>query len=377
MKPTHQKKSIRVAINGFGRIGRVFFRSVLEDPRIQIVAINEPAADASAAAHLLKYDSTHRTLSQRVEGTPSPSKKDDDGIGTLKVEDSEIEFSRKTDPARLGWRRLGVDVVLESTGLLDNRENAKKHRDAGAKLVLYSSTGKKPEDSDITLVYGVNHQQFEPEKHNIVANASCTTNCLACVCRALLDKIGILGGDMCTIHSYTADQKLWDAYHDDDPRRARAAARSIVPTSTGAAKAIGLVLPELAGKLDGVAYRVPTLDVSIVHLEVEVDRDTTKEEINAIFREAAESRYKGIVQYTDIPLVSEDYVGNPHSAIVDGKLTRVTRKRKVVIAAWYDNEWGYSCRLRDLILHIGTRSAWVEEEPLELAASRIGPSMHG
>lgn len=353
------RSSIRVAINGFGRIGRIFFRACMEDRHIEIVAVND-MGDAGKLAHLLKYDSVHRTLPVDVEAGPD----------YMVVGGRKIKVFAKPNPELLPWRDEGVDIVIEATGKLDTREAAEQHLKAGAGRVIFSSTGKKRSDSDITLVYGVNHESFDPKKHFIVSNASCTTNCLAPICRIVHDKWGIVNGEMCTIHSYTADQRLWDSLHDDDLRRARAAARSIVPTRTGAAKAIGEVLPELSGKMDGVAYRVPTLDGSVIHLVADVLIDTTREQVNAVLKDAAETNFKGIVQFIDAPLVSEDFIGNPHSAIVDSLLTRVTDRRKVIIVAWYDNEWGYSSRLRDIVNHVAAKCGWLGDQEVEQVIER-------
>lgn len=348
-------RSVKVGINGFGRIGRIFYRVCMGDSNIEVTTVND-LAEAKTLAHLLKYDSVHRTLPVDVESSP----------GLIKVGDREIKVFSERDPGKVNWGEEGVDVVVESTGELDKREGANKHIQGGAKLVVYSSTGKQPTDSDIILVYGVNHKDYIPGKHTIVANASCTTNSLAPICKILLENWGIVNGDMCTIHSYTADQRLWDTWHKD-LRRARAAARSIIPTTTGAARTIGLILPELKDKMGGIAYRVPTLDVSVVHLVVDVKKDTTKEEVNKVFKEAAENEFKGIIQYVNKPLVSEDFVGNPHSTIIDAELTRVTERRKVTLVAWYDNEWGYACRLRDLIIYIAERNGWIDEPEAQRA----------
>jgi glyceraldehyde 3-phosphate dehydrogenase len=337
---------LKVGVNGFGRIGRIFYRVCIGDPNIEIVAVND-LTNAKTLAHLLKYDSVHRTLPLDVEST--------DNI--IKVGEREIKVFGKGEFDKLNWGALGIKVVIEATGHPE-RKTSEEHFRKGAEQVVYTATGRKQEDSDITLVYSVNHGDYIPGNHKIVSNASCTTNCLAPICKIVMQNFGIVNGEMCTIHSYTADQRLWDSLHDD-LRRARAAARSIIPTKTGAASAINLVIPELKGKMDGIAYRVPTLDVSVIHLVVDVRKDTTKEEVNKILKEAAENEFKGIVQYIDKPLVSEDYVGNPHSAIIDSDLTRVTDKRKVIIVAWYDNEWGYSCRLRDLITYMARRNGWI------------------
>lgn len=346
---------MKVGINGFGRIGRVFYRACIGDPDIEIVAVND-LTTAEHLGHLLKYDSVHRTLPVEVES----------GEDFIRVGDRNIKVFKEKEPGRVNWGREGVKVVVESTGQLAFRKEAEKHLAAGAEVVIYSATGKKKEDSDITIVYSVNHEDYVPGKHAIVSNASCTTNCLAPICKVLLEKWGIVHGWMDTVHAYTADQRLWDTDHKD-LRRARAAAVQIIFTTTGAAKAIGLVLPELYGKMGGIAFRVPTLDVSVIHLDVELEKDTSKEEINKVFKEAAEGNFKGIIQYIEKPLVSSDFIGNHHSAIIDAEATDVIEKRSVSIVAWYDNEWGYSCRLRDLITYIARRNSWIAGKEVELA----------
>ncbi|MBI1865210.1 MAG: type I glyceraldehyde-3-phosphate dehydrogenase [Nitrospirae bacterium] len=332
--------SIRVGINGFGRIGRNIFRASLAAPDIEIVAVND-LTDAKTLAHLLKYDSVHGTLTQKVEAS-------DSSIG---VDGRTLKVIAEKDPAALPWKALGVDVVVESTGRFTDRAGAEKHLAAGARKVVISAPAKDP---DATFVMGVNDQTYDRAKHNIVSNASCTTNCLAPACKVLLDNFGIERGLMTTIHSYTNDQMILDLPHKD-LRRARAAAVSMIPTSTGAAKALHLVIPELKGKLDGMAVRVPTPNVSVVDLVATLGKDVTVEEVNAAFKKAADGPLKGILEYLDAPLVSVDFNDNPHSSIYDSALTKVQQGRMVKVIAWYDNEWGYSCRLRDLVLHMGRK----------------------
>ena len=329
--------AVRVAINGFGRIGRLVFRGALNDPDVELVAVND-LSDAATLAHLLKYDSVHGKLpvDVRVEGD------------TMIVGDRRIKMLAEKDPAALPWRDLGVEYVVESTGVFTSREKAALHLDAGARKVIISAPAK---NEDITIVLGVNHDQYDPTKHHIVSNASCTTNCLAPVAKVLDDNWGIKRGWMTTIHSYTNDQRILDLIHKD-LRRARAAAMNIVPTTTGAAKAVGLVLPHLKGKLDGFAVRVPTPDVSLVDLVAELAKPATAEEINEAFRRAAEGPMKGILGITDEPLVSSDFLGDSRSSIVDGSLTRVMDGNLVKVVSWYDNEWGYSLRVVDLIKYM-------------------------
>ncbi|HEY8497001.1 MAG TPA: type I glyceraldehyde-3-phosphate dehydrogenase [Limnochordales bacterium] len=329
--------AVRVAINGFGRIGRLVFRGALNDPDVELVAVND-LSDAATLAHLLKYDSVHGKLpvDVRVEGD------------TMIVGDRRIKMLAEKDPAALPWRDLGVEYVVESTGVFTSREKAALHLDAGARKVIISAPAK---NEDITIVLGVNHDQYDPTKHHIVSNASCTTNCLAPVAKVLDDNWGIKRGWMTTIHSYTNDQRILDLIHKD-LRRARAAAMNIVPTTTGAAKAVGLVLPHLKGKLDGFAVRVPTPDVSLVDLVAELEKPATAEEINEAFKRAAEGPMKGILGITNEPLVSSDFVGDSRSSIVDGSLTRVMDGNLVKVVSWYDNEWGYSLRVVDLIKYM-------------------------
>ncbi len=331
--------AIKVGINGFGRIGRQTLRAALQYDQgedIDFVAIND-LTDANTLAHLLKYDSVYKIMDEdvRVEGD------------NLIVGETKIKVLSEKDPAQLPWGDLGVDVVLESTGIFTKRKDAAKHIEAGAKKVLLSAP-MKGEGADITLVIGVNHQDYDKDKHHIISNASCTTNGLAPVCKVINDAFGIVEGFMTTIHAYTNDQKLLDLPHKD-LRRARAAGMSIIPTSTGAAKAIGLVIPELEGKLDGLALRVPVPVGSIIDLVVNLEKDASVEEINEAVKEAAQQpALKGIMQYSEEPLVSVDIVGNPHSTIFDAPSTMKTGKM-VKIMTWYDNEWGYSCRCKDLL----------------------------
>ena len=332
--------AIRIGINGFGRIGRNVLRASLGDPALEFVAIND-LTDAKTLAYLLKYDSIHGVLDVPVEA------KDD----YLIVDSRPIKILALRDPKDLPWRNLGVDYVIESTGRFTNREDAAKHLAAGAKRVIISAPSK---DADVTLVLGVNEKVYDPKAHQVVSNASCTTNCLAPVAKVLLERFGIKHGLMTTVHSYTNDQQLLDLPHKD-LRRARAAAVSMVPTSTGAARALHLVLPQLKGKLDGMAIRVPTPNVSMIDLTVELESDGTPADVNAAFRAAAQGPLQGILQYSEDPVVSVDMNGNPHSSIVDAPLTAGLDKRMVKVIAWYDNEWGYSCRIRDLIKYMAAR----------------------
>ncbi|MSR23829.1 MAG: type I glyceraldehyde-3-phosphate dehydrogenase [Nitrospiraceae bacterium] len=326
--------AIRIGINGFGRIGRNVLRASMGDPTLEFVAVND-LTDAKTLAYLLQYDSVHGTLAAKVEARED----------AILLDGKSIKVLAKKDPKELPWKDLGVDIVIESTGRFTDREGASKHLSAGAKRVIVTAPSK---DADVTLVLGVNEQAYDPSKHTIVSNASCTTNCLAPVAKVLLDRFGIKHGVMTTIHSYTNDQQLLDLPHKD-LRRARAAALSMVPTSTGAAKALHLVLPQLKGKLDGLAIRVPTPNVSIVDLSVEVEQDCDVASVNAAFKQAAEGPLKGIMKYSEAPIVSVDQNGDPHSATLDAPLTIVSNRRMVKVLAWYDNEWGYSCRVRDLI----------------------------
>jgi len=332
--------AVKVAINGFGRIGRNVFRGAFRDPEIEFVAIND-LTDAKTLAHLLKYDSVHGVLDAEVSAT-------DDAIV---VDGKEIKIFAERDPKALPWKELGVEYVIESTGVFRKRDQAQWHIDAGAKKVIITAPAK---NEDLTIVMGVNEDQYDPANHHVVSNASCTTNCLAPVAKVLHENFGIKRGFMTTVHSYTNDQQILDLPHKD-LRRARAAAMSIIPTTTGAAVAVGLVLPELKGKLDGFAMRVPTPDVSIVDLTCELEKPATVEEINAALKAAAEGPMAGVLAYTEEPLVSMDYLGNPNSSIVDGQLTNVMEGNFAKVVAWYDNEWGYSLRVIDLVKYMASK----------------------
>ncbi len=331
---------MRVAINGFGRIGRAFLRASKGNDKFTIVAIND-LTDAKTLAHLLKYDSVHGIFKAEVKA----------GDGSIIIDGKEIKILAVTEPEKLPWKDLGADIVIESTGRFTDKPSASKHIDAGAKWVIISAPAKEP---DITVCMGVNEETLDPGKHKIISNASCTTNCLAPIAKVIHKEFKIIKGLMTTIHSYTNDQRILDLPHKD-LRRARAAAMSMIPTTTGAAKAVGLVLPDLKGKLNGLAIRVPTPNVSLVDLVSEVSRDVAVEEVNGALKKAAVGPMKGILQYSDDPLVSIDLNGNDHSAIVDSKLTMVLEGKMVKVLAWYDNEWGYSTRLRDLIIYIDKR----------------------
>ncbi len=331
--------SIKVGINGFGRIGRNVLRAAFQNEQLEIVAVND-LADAKTLAHLLKYDSVHGIFKARVEA----------GEKSFKVNGKEVAVFAERDPANLPWKDLGVEVVIECTGLFRTREEASKHLEAGAGKVVISAPGK---DVDATIVMGVNEGVYDSEKHHIVSNASCTTNCLAPVAKVLNDSFGIVKGLMTTIHAYTGDQRLLDAPHKD-LRRARAAAESIIPTSTGAARAVALVLPDLEGKLNGMAMRVPTANVSVVDLVVEVAKPAALEEVNGALKSAAEGELKDVLAYTEEPLVSSDFNGNSFSSIVDGLSTMVIGNM-VKVLSWYDNEWGYSCRLVDLVKYMADK----------------------
>jgi glyceraldehyde 3-phosphate dehydrogenase len=332
--------AIRVGINGFGRIGRNIMRAALGDQDLEFVAVND-ITDAKTLAHLFKYDSILGTLPQAVEARAD----------AIAVDGRTFAVLSRRDPAELPWGELGVDIVFESTGRFTTREDAAKHLAAGAKKVIVTAPAKGP---DVTLVLGVNHDAYDPARHHIVSNASCTTNCLAPVAKVLHDTFGIRKGWMTTVHAYTNDQQLLDLPHKD-LRRARAAALSIVPTTTGAAVAVGEVLPALKGRLDGLAMRVPVPNVSIVDLAVVVEKPTSAEAVNAAFRAAAEGALRGILEYCETPLVSVDFRGNPHSAILDAPYTKVMDGDFVKVLAWYDNEWGYSKRCVDLVKFIATR----------------------
>ena len=334
--------AIRVGINGFGRIGRQVLRAARQQgvADIEFVAVND-LTDTKTLAHLFKYDSVHRTYQGDVEA----------GNGVIIVDGSEIKVFAEKDPANLKWRDLGVDVVLESTGKFTSADGAKKHLDGGAKKVVISAPAK---GEDITIVLGVNEGKYDPSKHSIISNASCTTNCLVPMVKVVRDNFGFVRGSMVTIHSYTNDQQILDLPHKD-LRRARAAAMSIIPTTTGAARSTSLVIPELKGKIDGISIRVPTPDVSLTDLAVVVDKPVTVQEVNAAFKAAAEGPMSGILQYTEEELVSVDFIGNPHSCILDAKSTNVVDGMLVKVSGWYDNEWGYSCRCVDLLRYVAAR----------------------
>ena len=327
--------SVRVGINGFGRIGRNFFRAARKrGADVEFVAVND-LGDAKTMAHLLKYDSVLGPFEGTVEAVEAG----------IRVDGKELKLLNERDPAALPWKDLGVDVVLESTGLFTKREQAQAHLDAGGGKVVISAPATDP---DVTIVLGVNDDAYDPEQHRIVSNASCTTNCVAPLAKVLHDAWGIESGFMTTIHAYTNDQQILDLPHKD-LRRARAAAINLIPTSTGAAKAIGLVIPDLQGKVDGISVRAPVADGSIVDLVVQIGAEVTADEVNARFREAADTGpFEGILQYTEEPLVSSDVVGSSYSAVFDSDLT-MARGRNVKVFGWYDNEWGYSCRLVDLV----------------------------
>jgi glyceraldehyde 3-phosphate dehydrogenase len=331
---------IKVGINGFGRIGRNIARAALGDREIEIVAVND-ITDAKTLAHLFKYDSILGNLPNQVTH----------GADTISVDGRSFKVFKVKDPAELDWASVGAQIVVESTGLFTKGPEAAKHMRGPVKKVIISAPADGP---DVTLVLGVNDKTYDPAKHNVISNASCTTNCLAPVVRVLQDSFGILVGTMTTIHSYTNDQKLLDLPHKD-LRRARAAAINMIPTSTGAAKALHLVIPELKGKLDGYAMRVPTPNVSVVDLTVMVEKPATAESVNAALKAAAQGPMKGILDYTEEELVSADFKGNPHSSIVDSGYTKVVGDKCVKVLAWYDNEWGYSCRCRDLIKFLAAK----------------------
>lgn len=332
----------KIGINGFGRIGRMVFRAILETPDLEVVAIND-ITDAKTLAHLLKYDSVHGKISNNVEY------KED----ALILDGRVIKIYAERDPGNIPWKNHSIDYVVESTGLFLDKEKCSVHiTKGGATKVIISAPAK---NEDITIVMGVNEDKYNHENHHIISNASCTTNCLAPVAKAINDKFGIVKGLMTTIHAYTGDQRIHDAPHKD-LRRARAGALSMIPTSTGAAKAISLVIPELKGKLDGFAIRVPTPNVSVVDLVCNIEKPATADEINATIKEAAgTARNKGILAYCDQPLVSVDFNTDPHSSSFDSLSTKVIGGNLVKVLAWYDNEWGYSCRVRDLMLYIASK----------------------
>ena len=328
--------SVKVGINGFGRIGRNFFRAAFErGSDLEFVAVND-ITDAHTLAHLLKYDSTLGPFPGTVEA----------GDGAITVNGREVKVLAERDPAKLPWKELGAEVVVESTGLFVDRENASKHLEAGADKVIISAPAKDP---DVTVALGVNFDEaYDPAEHRIISNASCTTNCLAPVAKILNDGVGIRHGLMTTVHAYTADQRLQDMPHKD-LRRARAAAINLIPTSTGAAKALGLVVPELEGRMNGISVRAPVPTCSVVDLVCEMERETSVEEVNELFSSQCDKgRYEGIIQYTSDPIVSTDVNKSPYSSVFDSQLTMVTDKTLLKVVAWYDNEWGYSCRLTEL-----------------------------
>lgn len=330
----------RIGINGFGRIGRTVLRTLLGDPRFDVVAVND-LTDVRTITHLFKYDSVHGKLPVTAEAEAD----------TLVVDGHSIKVLAQKDPATLPWKDLGVDIVIESTGRFTDRDSAARHLKGGARQVIISAPAKQP---DVTVVLGVNEASYDPKSHKIVSNASCTTNCLAPISKVLHEQFGIKHGLMTTIHSYTNDQQLLDFPHKD-LRRGRSAALSMVPTTTGAATALSEVFPVLKGKMDGMAIRVPTPNVSLIDLTVELERDADRNDINDAFRHAADGSLNGIISYSEEPLVSIDINGNSYSAIVDSLLTTVLDNRMVKIIAWYDNEWGYSCRVRDLAAYIADR----------------------
>jgi len=332
--------ALKVGINGFGRIGRNIMRAALAHDDFDFVAVND-LTDAATLAHLLKYDSILGNLKADIKASGD----------RISVDGDEFQVLATRDPATLPWKALGVDVVFESTGKFTKREDAAKHLAAGAKRVVITAPAKGP---DVTVVMGVNHEAYDPAKHQIVSNASCTTNCLAPVAKVLHETFGIQKGWMTTVHAYTNDQHLLDLPHKD-LRRARAAALSMIPTTTGAASALGDVLPALKGKLDGISVRVPTPNVSMIDLSTLVGRKTTAEEVNAAFKKAADGPYRGIIEFVTEPLVSIDFRGNPHSAMVDAPYTKVLDGDFVKVVAWYDNEWGYSSRCIDLVRYMATR----------------------
>lgn len=333
---------MRVAINGFGRIGRLVFRAGYTRPGLRFVAVND-ISDARTLAHLLKYDSVHRGFGGEVVAKEN----------AILVAGQELKVFSERDPARLPWGELGVDIVVEATGLFREYEKAELHLKAGARRVVITAPAKGAKPIK-TLVMGANHHEYDPKEDLIVSNASCTTNCVVPVAKVINDGFRIRHAYMTTVHSYTNDQRILDLPHKD-LRRARAAALSMIPTTTGAAKLIGVIIPELAGKIDGMALRVPTPNVSIVDLACEVERATTVAEVNRCFKEAAEGELKGYLEYCEEPVVSTDLIGNPHSAIFDSLLTAVIDDHLVKVYAWYDNEWGYSCRVVDLLEYMESR----------------------
>jgi len=332
--------AIKVGINGFGRIGRNLLRSSMGDSELDFVAVND-LTDTRTLAHLLKYDSVMGNLGEEISSTDN----------SITVEGDEFRVFSERDPENIPWEEVGADVVVEATGIFRDKAGAGKHLRGPVKKVIISAPGKDP---DATFVLGVNDGDYDPENHHIISNASCTTNCLAPVAKVIHEQFGIVNAQMTTIHAYTNDQRLLDLPHKD-LRRSRAAALSMIPTSTGAAKAVALVIPELQGKFEGISVRVPTPNVSLVDVVMNVEKSTTAEEVNAALRSASEGSLKGILGFSEEPLVSIDYRGNPHSSIVDADNTSVIDGTLVKILSWYDNEWGYSCRVRDLIKYIASK----------------------
>lgn len=332
--------AVKVGINGFGRIGRNILRTSIGDPDIDFVAVND-LTDTKTLAYLLKYDSVLGNLDQEVTSTS-------DGI---KVGKDEFKVFSQRDPAAIDWESVGAEIVIESTGLFTKAEDAKKHLRGSVRKVIISAPAK---NEDITIVLGVNEESYDPAKHHVISNASCTTNCLAPVAKVIHEKFGIRSAQMTTIHSYTNDQQLLDLPHKD-LRRARAAALSMIPTSTGAAKAVALVLPELKGKFDGISVRVPTPNVSLVDVVMDVEKETSTEDVNRVLKDAANEELQGILSFSEEPLVSIDFKRNSNSSIVDAEYTKVINGRLIKILSWYDNEWGYSCRVRDLVKYIAAK----------------------
>ena len=332
--------AVKVGINGFGRIGRNILRTSIGDPDIDFVAVND-LTDTKTLAYLLKYDSVLGNLENEITTT-------ENGI---KVGNDEFKVFSERDPAAIDWESVGAEIVIESTGIFTKAEDAKKHLRGSVKKVIISAPAK---NEDITIVLGVNEEKYDPAKHHVISNASCTTNCLAPVAKVIHEKFGIRSAQMTTIHSYTNDQQLLDLPHKD-LRRARAAGLSMIPTSTGAAKAVALVLPELKGKFDGISVRVPTPNVSLVDVVMDVEKETTTEEVNRALKDAANEELRGILSFSEEPLVSIDFKRNSHSSIVDAEYTKVINGRMIKILSWYDNEWGYSCRVRDLVKYIAAK----------------------
>jgi glyceraldehyde 3-phosphate dehydrogenase len=329
--------AVKVGINGFGRIGRNIFRASLGDPGIEFAAVND-ITDTRTLAHLLKYDSVLGNLDHGISAS-------ENGI---KVDGKEFRVFSERDPAAIPWESVGAEIVIESTGLFTKGEDAKKHLRGSVRKVIISAPAK---NEDITIVLGVNEKKYDPSQHHVISNASCTTNCLAPVAKVIHEKFGIRTAQMTTIHSYTNDQQLLDLPHKD-LRRARAAALSMIPTSTGAAKAVALVLPELKGKFDGISVRVPTPNVSLVDVVIDVEKETSTEAVNKALKDAANGELKGILAFSEEPLVSADFKGNSHSSIIDAEYTKVIGGRMLKVLSWYDNEWGYSCRVRDLVKYL-------------------------